>query len=388
MTIALVRSPTAAAPAGTRRHVRALDGIRGLAVLLVMGHHFLMNFPAIGGRDAFFLSFLRAGWFGVDLFFVLSGYLITGILLDAKNRPHAIRNFYIRRALRIFPLYFAILAICTLLLPALFPSANPAPRAALPWLWTYTSNFYNAHGGWLAGDWFDFSHLWSLAIEEHFYLLWPWLILFVPERRLIPACITLLVTVILLRTAYSTAFPDDVNGPYLLTPFRCDGLILGGLLAMIHRTRGLDQIERPARLLLTGGTILLIAAIARFGGIPRPAGPAGCWTYTGLALLFTALVAVALTSPSLNALFSHQALRTLGKYSYALYLFHWLLRPMFLKLMTSSSISTVATTRGAALVAILLWIAATAVCTFLSWNLLERPCLALKDRWAPPEAAP
>jgi peptidoglycan/LPS O-acetylase OafA/YrhL len=352
-----------------------------------MGHHFLMNFPAIGGRDAFLLSFFRAGWFGVDLFFVLSGYLITGILLDAKNTPHAIRNFYIRRALRIFPLYFAILAVCTIMLPALFPASHPALPGALPWLWTYTSNFYNAHGGWLAGNWFDFSHLWSLAIEEHFYLLWPWIILLVPQPRLMPMCITLLITVILLRTAYCAAFPHDVNAPYLLTPFRCDGLLLGGLLAITQRTRGIDHLQRPARLLLLGGTILLIVAIARFGGIPRPAGPAASWTYTGLALLFTALLAATLTTPHLNALFSHPALRTLGKYSYALYLFHWLMRPLFLRFMTSPAIRNALTPPFAADLGILLWIAATAICTILSWNFLERPCLALKDRWARLEAA-
>src|SRR5437588_9009399 len=166
------------------QYIPALDGLRGLAILLVMGYHFGQD--ADGGGTALgpFLSpVFGVGYHGVDLFFVLSGFLITGILLDMKDRPRYFRNFYIRRILRIFPLYYAVLFCLLVLLPLLvtppvFPFAEAQRRQA--WLWLYASNIYHAWTGhWrLTG----FSHLWSLAVEEHFYLIWPVVIFFCRAR--------------------------------------------------------------------------------------------------------------------------------------------------------------------------------------------------------------
>src|SRR5215469_18085954 len=118
------------------------------------------------------------GVLGVDLFFVLSGFLITGLLLDSKGEPHAYRNFYARRILRILPLYYGVLVVCFLPLPLVIrlPPWFEAVRDHQVWLWTFTSNVFIAlHGSWAALTYL--SHFWSLAIEEHYYLLWPWIVL-------------------------------------------------------------------------------------------------------------------------------------------------------------------------------------------------------------------
>ena len=147
-----------------RQHLPELDGIRGLAVLTVILHH------GFG---------FELGWFGVELFFALSGYLITGILVDAKGRHRGwdyFRGFYGRRSLRIFPLYYLVLLLVLVVLPGLWPMTfalfDPA-REHAAWFWSYTQNVLFAREGTILPGVF---HLWSLAVEEQFYLLFPLLI--------------------------------------------------------------------------------------------------------------------------------------------------------------------------------------------------------------------
>src|SRR5262249_49808445 len=134
------------------------------------------------------------GMLGVDLFFVLSGFLITGLLLDAKGRPHYFRNFYARRTLRIFPLYYLVLAALFLVLPhlATLPMNLETAREHQGWLWAYVANFYiAAQSSWAALSYV--SHFWSLAIEEHFYLIWPALVFLTTRETLERACLVVIV---------------------------------------------------------------------------------------------------------------------------------------------------------------------------------------------------
>ncbi len=146
--------PASAADQYLRGHLPGLDGIRGLAILLVMTVHFIGGAVAETPLQKFFVKAAVHGWMGVDLFFVLSGFLITGILLGSKNKPRYFRNFYARRALRIFPLYYVVLIALFLILPLL---VKPSPlleiaRSHQIWLWTYTSNFFIAWTGtWVSG---------------------------------------------------------------------------------------------------------------------------------------------------------------------------------------------------------------------------------------------
>src|SRR5687768_1805284 len=171
-------------------HWPALDGLRGTAVIAVLVCHYavlLPRTPAVG--------LLEIGWAGVDLFFVLSGFLITGILLDARGTPHYLRNFYARRALRIFPLYYGFLAVTLLVSLAvkLAPGASHEGLrhlwAAQPSLWTYTANYWMpAQTAW--SPWSEVViPLWSLSVEEQFYLVWPLVVCRLSERGLVRLCV-------------------------------------------------------------------------------------------------------------------------------------------------------------------------------------------------------
>jgi peptidoglycan/LPS O-acetylase OafA/YrhL len=155
---------------GTPRHMPALDGIRGLAIALVMIHHFV----AFGGMslanriDALFFKVAYAGWTGVQLFFVLSGFLITMILYDAKGTRHFFLTFYMRRAVRIFPLYYGGLLVLFVLIPLLTAGGGQfyLPLYDQLWYWGYGVNFLVALEGWHAYSLTSIQHFWSLAVEE------------------------------------------------------------------------------------------------------------------------------------------------------------------------------------------------------------------------------
>src|SRR5258706_11472560 len=166
-----------------RPRLPGLDGLRGLAILMVMMVHFGGTTEhGITGAALWFSRLTGAGWCGVDLFFVLSGFLITGILYDAKGAPGGLRNFYARRVLRIFPLYYGTLVVLFVILPLLAPGPNPGLEKVAQqqgWLWLYLSNFAAVFIGdhTFAGGLVQAGDFWALAIEEQFYLVWPLVVL-------------------------------------------------------------------------------------------------------------------------------------------------------------------------------------------------------------------
>src|SRR5438105_8258761 len=166
-----VEAPSRAieAPPQPAGHIPTLDGLRGVAILLVMLCHFLGLLKTGNHRlDSLLHLGFGHGWVGVNLFFVLSGFLITGILLDAKDSPRYFRNFYARRTLRIFPLYYGVLFVCFVILP-LFPASHTAEfhdlRSRQLWLWAYGTNIkVTTFGDWCFGTpWLDLGHLWSFS---------------------------------------------------------------------------------------------------------------------------------------------------------------------------------------------------------------------------------
>jgi peptidoglycan/LPS O-acetylase OafA/YrhL len=164
-----------------RAHIPALDGLRGIAILLVIPHN-----ADIFSQSAPWLwpiaLVAHAGWIGVQLFFVLSGFLITRNLLDTRRDANYLRSFYVRRALRIFPLYFLTLFVGLVVLPHVvqFSPGALASHHNQVWLWTFLSNWAQPYGLEVSG----FSHFWSLAVEEQFYLVWPFVVLFAAGTRL------------------------------------------------------------------------------------------------------------------------------------------------------------------------------------------------------------
>jgi peptidoglycan/LPS O-acetylase OafA/YrhL len=233
------RAPAgAAAPWLTSGRIPALDGLRAVAVLLVLFSHATLTrgFPSLGLASAFD----RLGSAGVDVFFVLSGFLITSLLCRERERSRAIslRAFYLRRALRLLPAY-----LCFLVFVALLAVAGKADVTRGDWVaaGTYTMNF-RAHPAWELG------HIWSLSIEEHFYLLWPPVLALLPPRRAVGALAAVLLLEPLARIAVLVWSPSRVSESELWTFTRLDPLAAGCLLALLSRSpSGVRPLDAAAR---------------------------------------------------------------------------------------------------------------------------------------------
>ncbi len=244
------------------KYMKQLDGLRAMAVLAVLWTHYL--------PEEFWLFGIYWGGYGVRLFFVLSGFLITGILLKSRQyiiqgkqcSLFAIRQFYIRRFLRIFPLYYAILALAVLI-------AMPQVKEAIVWHISYLSNVYFALQGRFYGS---AGHLWSLAVEEQFYLLWPWVILFLPRRWLLPTIIIFIGIAPLFRFT-STVVGVNLVAIWVLTPGACDALCLGALLAYLNSHEDELLISKQKvlyLLLLTGLFITIVLPIFKLWYLSHP----------------------------------------------------------------------------------------------------------------------
>src|SRR3989475_6681052 len=264
-------------------HMPVLDGLRGVAVLLVLLIHAIWGplRPATASIDVVVRAVAYAGWMGVDLFFVLSGFLITGILLDTRGQPGWWPNFIARRALRIFPLYYGALTVLFVLLPWLVRWSNPefvTLQANQRWYWTYTVNLLAARTGG-SGTPLYTSHLWSLSIEEQFYLIWPLIVWACRPRTLLRVAALAVIAGLAFRLGLVLHDPLNARAVYTLTPGRLDGLMTGAALAVLARSPGgllrLNAFAPPA--LGAGGLALGALAVWRggpFGPAPPVAGAA------------------------------------------------------------------------------------------------------------------
>lgn len=296
-------------------HYPELDGIRGLAILLVL----LFHCGAFVDRGTFVQKLYRTladcGWVGVELFFVLSGFLITGILLDTRHQKHYFLDFYARRALRIFPLYYAFLA--GILLLGQFPNDSIAERVSY---WLYLQNwlpFFRPEPESMV------SHLWSLAVEEQFYLTWPALVLFAARRNAVGTLC--LATAVFGFTCRSVLVMWD-QPAYFLTIARVEALAFGAYVAVLFRRHGsLVPLRQTARrVALASGVMLLFVAGARRGffGFDDVVLIVG---YTPLALFFSSGVVLALSAGEdspLRRCLRTSGLRKTGTISYGIYIFH------------------------------------------------------------------
>jgi peptidoglycan/LPS O-acetylase OafA/YrhL len=373
------------------KHVPALDGWRGLAILLVIFH----NASYVVDRDGTLASSLyhtagETGWVGVSIFFVLSGFLITGILVDTLGRPGYFRDFYIRRTLRIFPLYYATLIVAFLLVPLFVQGSNWAGLVERDqwWFWLYLSNWHIPADYGIPG----FGHFWSLAVEEQFYLVWPAL-LFLTGRRLFPWVAVAVVSAAPVLRWWLLHEGLSASAPYGFTIARMDGLAVGALLAMAVRDRRwlerLYRINLPLSLALIGG--ILGMAVLEAGFPPRT--PASLILGQSLVSVLTASLMVwTLGGASrgerwLAAAMETGWLRELGKYSYALYVFHL---PIHLLLWGSArafidGTSVAWHTPLAAAYALTLLLLSLGAAR-MSWTFLEGPMLKMKDTFAPRRA--
>lgn len=346
------------------RHTPALDGLRGLAILLVMWSHFITVGGLVDDSNAGF-RLLRGGFVGVDLFFVLSGFLITGILLDApRTTGRYFGVFYLRRAVRIFPLYYAVLAGVFL--------TRPAGPDGSAWYWFFASNL----GATLKGDWLvppegvSLSHFWSLAVEEQFYLVWPLVVRFVCRKWLERICVCLVLMAPLIHFAFH--FSGNAVAAYQFTATRLNTLAAGALLAMVFREpeRWRTWMRHAPTVGWTAGAITLLGLIFPLRISLVPFAP-----FLWGALLMRVMQPLS----TINRGFSGQVLVTFGKYSYGLYLLHYLFDPWLKNTLYPEWIVGIA---GSGATSVVLFMIVATALTFaaalVSWNVLEKPFLSLK----------
>jgi peptidoglycan/LPS O-acetylase OafA/YrhL len=373
-------------------HVAALDGVRGLAILLVIWHHAGRSgtpaaFPALAMSEAAGL-----GWVGVDLFFVLSGMLITGILMDTRDSPGYFRSFYGRRTLRIFQLYYAALFIVLFVLPALpgpFRGEPFSPREGNWSLWLYLMNVVFALGNGreiVHGMLFPF---WSLGVEEQFYLMWPLLVWVLPRRALGWASAALMVGALALRCGMTAAGVSPL-ATYTFTLGRVDALAAGALLAVAARQAGGLARWRPTAVRTgwacaagLGAVVIATRNTSNMTGLMQTAG------FSLVAVLFAAFLALLLTSgPShpLTRFMELRWMRHIGARSYGLYVWHMVvIWPMLrTRLLPRMGVDLASPLYPLIVTAVAL--AASLVVSEASWRLVEQPFLKLK-RYVPRPAA-
>ncbi len=364
--------------------IPALDGLRGIAIILVMLHHFTYYRPT-AGIDAQIASVLFFFWVGVDLFFVLSGFLITGILLDTRGSKRYFTTFYARRILRIFPLYYLVLFLAFVVLP-MFPAVHQVlvgqvdlQPAQWPY-WLYLTNFAIANDGWLHG-WVDVA--WSLAIEEQFYLVWPLVIWLCPWRLVVWLCTAIFVAMVFARS-FARASDVAVLTIYIVTWFRLDGLVIGALLAIALRRGIMPDLGRlvPAVVIIGVAGLIVVTIMG---------GHTWWWNrrmqqfgYSLIAVIAGAMLVGAITRPADSLwprMLSAGWLRAFGKYSYCLYLIHLpVMRAVREWVFNPEEMLAIAPWIGQVLFYPVAAAPAFAL-AWLSWRFFEAPILTLKARF-------
>jgi peptidoglycan/LPS O-acetylase OafA/YrhL len=350
-----------------KQHTPELDGVRGIGILMVLAFH-------TPGAN----NWTRFGWAGVDLFFVLSGFLITGVLLDGAGRRNRARTFYIRRALRILPLYYVALVVALSVVPLFSRSLEgDAHRLAAHqlWLWTYTANWpIGLQGSDPVAPLPFLVHFWSLAIEEQFYLVWPLVVWFAPRQTATRVAWGVIIGAFACRVAL-LAFGAPISTRYFLTPCRLDSLAVGALIALWLRAPGENttvDVTRRMRNAGLGACLVLVVLIVRERPFPYESDLVATVGFSALAWAFGWLVTIAVLRPS--RLLRTPALVTAGKYSYGLYVIH----PLVITATAARWQALSGTLKGGAV----MWIASIAL-AWSSYNGFEKRFLRLKDRLAP-----
>jgi len=401
-------------PLDFSKRIPELDGLRGLAILLVVFYHYFESSPLLPG---FIASAGRLSWSGVDLFFVLSGFLIGGILLDARESPNYFKAFYVRRAYRILPIYAVTLAAFWLITS--LSQVENSNNASLQWLFSrpfplysyasFTQNIFMSYHGTLGPAWLGAT--WSLAVEEQFYLTLPFIIRYVKGRLPHLLCIVILFAPVF-RTLLRLFMAHGEVGTFVLMPSRADALMLGVAAALFVRTgNGLQALVTKKRLLYLVQVVLLCGMVwmslkssavpdAQTAQVEGLASSASGYTpmtssqtltlylrtalaslnYTWIALFYLCLLLIAITQRQsvLARALRNPALMSLGLIAYGVYLFH---QPV-LGLCYAFTRGTVpAITDFATLIITFCSLVLTLGLAKLSWTYFERRLVGLGHRY-------
>lgn len=349
-----------------------LDGLRAIAVLLVVFFH---------------QELLGIGWIGVQIFFVLSGFLITRILVQSKELPlrQYLIEFYGRRSLRIFPLYFGVLGAFAVL--TLLGMEAHGLREGLPFAATYTYNFWHASDSFVHSK--LISHFWSLCVEEQFYLIWPFFIFFCGQRARRPALISIVLLGPLVRLGLHAllespslgAFEDTDVALYILTPSHIDAFALGALVSL-HPLGGAPRALLGSFAALVVAGVLLAPSVPEgplsYGSFGFPlglgVGYGYIWAYSLLNLCAALTIDCVVHRRLLPALFESRIMSYIGKISYGVYVFHYPLQSFVRKALPNAPIA----------LGLVVQVTLTLLVASLSFYLWETPFLRKKDTWFNP----
>jgi peptidoglycan/LPS O-acetylase OafA/YrhL len=303
-----------------KRHIAELDGIRAIAIITVVFSHlsfvYYSTHAAAGALNHllfFWLQITRLGWMGVDIFFALSGFLITGVLYEALGKAHYYRNFYIRRVLRIFPVYYLTLLVTMF-------------WYHFPWKFLGISALMCANMAVYFNIPLVLPPLWSLAVEEHFYLVWPWVVRYLRPRSIKAACLVVIVAEPLLRLlAFRLGYFQEFSSWY-----RFDGMAVGGLIAIQMRTGTPAVLKRIGNFLVCGSLIAFLALLP-FGITTRQRAVGVTLIYSLTSLFTGGVIALVLATPhaTWSAPLRSRFLRFIGDTSFFVYLAHWFILASF-----------------------------------------------------------
>jgi peptidoglycan/LPS O-acetylase OafA/YrhL len=370
--------------------IPALDGLRGIAILLVLLWHGVFAQYSPSPLLTKLLSAGKLSWSGVDLFFVLSGFLIGGILLDAREAHFYFRAFYLRRVCRILPLYLLVVSLyllCYLSIPG-FSAWLGFDVLHIP-AWTFflfVQNFWMVPLGQFGAG--PLGITWSLAIEEQFYLTVPWIIRKLSGGHLIALLLSVVIAAPVLRTLLFFTLQHGGFADYVLMPCRADALCMGVLCSVLLREpHAWTWIQRKFAFVGTLGVMLLLAlvwlSVRNTDVFSAPMVTVG---YSLLALFYSCgLLAALAKKPRLFERFlTIQPLRQLGKIAYCVYLIHYPMLRLGNKAV-AASLRDLAVIHHAGGISVLLGdalgFAATLFLACLSWRFLEQPALRRGHRY-------
>jgi peptidoglycan/LPS O-acetylase OafA/YrhL len=365
-----------------KKHMSSLDGLRGIAILLVLFTHLLPYRPAHSALMRLFNGIAGCGWAGVNIFFVLSGFLITGILYDSKGTAFFFRNFYMRRTLRIVPLYVLLVVCCLYVFPHWTATQGSLPAAHHWMYWVYLSNlpiafFGDVRWGWLGP-------LWTLAVEEHFYLVWPAVIAACSRKSAMRVCLGCAVLAYLTRLWFVTH--GNLLGPYVFTFSRVDDLAAGAFAALLIRDNP-DHLRVQTlarRVLLISSVPVAFIFVWKHAVISDPATLTAGFTFIGAFSASALLLAVLPGASSIWKRFLNiGVLKQFGKYSYGLYMLHVPVAGV----MHQQHLLLASTSRRTDLMNLVLQLAVSFLVAVTSYHLFEKHFLRLK-RFFGPEPKP
>ncbi len=366
-------------PAKTKQllpRIKELDGLRGIAILMVISFHYLNNqLENNHDKTSKIISKLTAyGWVGVDLFFVLSGFLIGSVLIANKNSPYFFKTFFIRRIVRIIPNYFLLLIVFVIIwsLPYFDRNTFLAVHEPVP-VWSYflmVHNFYIAHFQNFGNRALSVS--WSIAIEEQFYLLFPFIVFFIRNKWLPYLLLFFVILAVVVRSLFTNWIPQ-----YVLLPSRLDGLAIGFLIAYAHLGNIINANRLKVVRLLWALLVVVMCACAflfwRYNDI-------GVIKHTLFATAFAAVLIFALVYPHTwyGSLLRNKILVWIGTISYSLYLFHYLILGLAYHISGKNGIKM--QSFGDAVITIIAFACSLAI-SYLIYRVLELPMVRFGKKY-------